>query len=82
MLHALATSSSPEARRLLAACAGVADPDKLAVCLLAEQDAIWQMRRRAERRVRQELPALVTASLTPDLLTQAVQAWLPMVSSR
>jgi len=56
---------------------GPSDTVRLLTAMLADRDAQWQLR--ASGGPPAVLPALVTSSLAPDRLLEAIEQWLPQV---
>ncbi len=60
---------------------GQSDAASLLSRMLADRDEQWRLRAGVQRSQQRELPALVTPSLEPDRLLEAIEKWLPSVQA-
>ena len=79
ILQVAAASSPSMVPRAFDAEIGQSDIESLLARLLSVRDEQWRCRSSATAGVRANLPALVTPSLAPDRLLEAIERWLLLV---
>ena len=77
IIEAIGAASPPPDPQLIAACRGPSDKSRLLARLIADRDEQARLRQATRIGDVVSMPALVTKTLAPDGLREAILAWLP-----